>query len=216
MKLENYIRTKEDEYVIRQMNLNGDSYEITAQLNVEELEGTHFDTFATTEQTIVQAMNLAFAGTGWRCESSLTKKRTIKKTNASAWEILKQAVKTYRAEPVIDSLNKIVTFVEKRGSDRGVYFSIQLNLKSVGQQAQTTDFYTRIIPVGKDGLTIEAVNGGKKYLEDYTYSPKVKTYYWKTSVTRCLKALWKMQGKNCMTLHTRLLQILVMCLTWQR
>ena len=179
MKLENYIRTKEDEYVIRQMNLNGDSYEITAQLNVEELEGTHFDTFATTEQTIVQAMNLAFAGTGWRCESRLTKKRTIKKTNASAWEILKQAVKTYRVEPVIDSLNKIVTFVEKRGSDRGVYFSSQLNLKSVGQQAQTTDFYTRIIPIGKDGLTIESVNNGVKYLEDHTYSPKIKTYCWK-------------------------------------
>ena len=179
MKLENYIRTKEDEYVIKQINLNDDSYEITAQLNVEELEGTHFDTFATTEQTIVQAMNLAFAGTGWRCESSLTKKRTIKKTNASAWEILKQAVKTYRVEPVIDSLNKVVTFVEKRGNDRGVYFSSQLNLKSVGQQAQTTDFYTRIIPVGKDGLTIESVNNGIKYLEDHTYSPKVKTYYWK-------------------------------------
>ena len=140
MKLENYIRTKEDEYVIRQMNLNGDSYEITAQLNVEELEGTHFDTFATTEQTIVQAMNLAFAGTGWRCESSLTKKRTIKKTNASAWEILKQAVKTYRAEPVIDSLNKIVTFVEKRGSDRGVYFSIQLNLKKLSKKARNLKF----------------------------------------------------------------------------
>lgn len=181
MKLENYIQTKEDEYVIKQINLNvnDDSYEITAQLNVEELEGEHFDTFASTEQTIVQAMNLAFAGTGWRCESSLTKKRTIKKTNASAWEILKQAVKTYRAEPVIDSLNKIVTFVEKRGSDRGVYFSSQLNLKSVGQQAQTTDFYTRIIPVGKDGLTIESVNNGVKYLEDHTYSPKIKTYYWK-------------------------------------
>lgn len=179
MKLENYIRTKEDEYVIKQINLNDDSYEITAQLNVEELEGTHFDTFTTTEQTIVQAMNLAFTGTGWRCESSLTKKRTIKKTNASAWEILKQAVKTYRVEPVIDSLNKVVTFVEKRGSYRGVYFSRQLNLKSVGQQAQTTDFYTRIIPVGKDGLTIESVNNGVKYLEDHTYSPKIKTYYWK-------------------------------------
>ena len=179
MKLENYIRTKEDEYVIKQINLNDDSYEITAQLNVEELEGEHFDTFTTTEQTIVQAMNLAFAGIGWRCVSGLTKKRTIKKTNASAWEILKQAVKTYRVEPMIDSLNKVVTFTEKRGSDRGVYFSSQLNLKSVGQQAQTTDFYTRIIPVGKDGLTIEAINGGKKYLEDHTYSPKVKTYYWK-------------------------------------
>lgn len=179
MTLENYIQTKDDEYVIKQINAKDNNYEITAQLNVEELEGTHFDTFTTTEQTIVQAMNLAFAGTGWRCVSSLTKKRTIKKTNASAWEILKQAAKTYRVEPMIDSLNKVVTFTEKRGSDRGVYFSSQLNLKSVGQQAQTTDFYTRIIPAGKDGLTIESVNNGIKYLEDHTYSPKVKTYYWK-------------------------------------
>lgn len=179
MTLENYIQTKDDEYVIKQINAKDNNYEITAQLNVEELEGTHFDTFTTTEQTIVQAMNLAFAGTGWRCVSGLTKKRTIKKTNASAWEILKQAVKTYRVEPMIDSLNKVVTFTEKRGSDRGVYFSSQLNLKSVGQQAQTTDFYTRIIPAGKDGLTIESVNNGIKYLEDHTYSPKVKTYYWK-------------------------------------
>lgn len=180
MKLENYIQTETDEYVIKQIQINnGNNYDITAQLNIDELEGTHFDTFFTTEQTIEQAMNLALAGTGWLCKCDLTKKRTIKKTNTSAWEIIKQVVKTYRVEPVIDSLNKVITFVEKRGSNRGVYFSSQLNLKSVATQAQTTDFYTRIIPVGKDGLTIESVNAGKKYLEDCTYSPKVKTYYWK-------------------------------------
>lgn len=179
MKLENYIQTKADEYVIKQININNGNYDITAQLNIDELEGTHFDTFSTTEQTVEQTMNLALAGTGWLCKCDLTKKRTIKKTNTSTWEVIKQIVKTYRVDPIIDSLNKVITFVEKRGSNRGVYFSSQLNLKSVATQAQTTDFYTRIIPVGKDGLTIESVNAGKKYLEDYTYSPKVKTYYWK-------------------------------------
>lgn len=179
MILENYIQTETDEYVIKQININDNYYDITAQLNIDELEGTHWETFKTTEQTALQAANMALAGTGWTCTCDITKKRTITKTNVYTWDILKQIVKTYRVEMIIDSLNKNITFVEQRGSDRGVYFSSQLNLKSVGKQAQTTDFYTRIIPVGKDGLTIESVNGGKKYLENHTYSTKNKTYYWK-------------------------------------
>ena len=179
MRLENYIQTETDEYVIKQININDNYYDITAQLNIDELEGTHWETFKTTEQTALQAANMALAGTGWTCTCDITKKRTITKTNVYTWDILKQIVKTYRVEMIIDSLNRHITFVEQRGSDRGVYFSSQLNLKSVGKQAQTTDFYTRIIPVGKDGLTIESVNGGKKYLENHTYSTKNKTYYWK-------------------------------------
>lgn len=179
MRLENYIQTETDEYVIKQININDNYYDITAQLNIDELEGTHWETFKTTEQTALQAANMALAGTGWTCTCDITKKRTITKTNVYTWDILKQIVKTYRVEMIIDSLNKNITFVEQRGSDRGVYFSFQLNLKSIGKQAQTTDFYTKIIPVGKDGLTIESVNGGKKYLENHTYSTKNKTYYWK-------------------------------------
>ena len=179
MMLENYIQTQEDEYVIKQITLNGNYYDITAQLNIDELEGTHWEIFATTEQTVQQTANLALAGTGWTCVCDISKKRSIKKTNVYTWDILKQIVKTYRLEMIIDSLNKNIKFVEKRGEDKGVYFSSQLNLRSVGKQAQTADFYTRIIPVGKDGLTIEAINGGKKYLENHTYSSKNKTYYWK-------------------------------------
>ena len=179
MLLENYIQTENDEYVIKQISINGNYYDITAQLNIDELEGTHWETFTTTEQTIQQAANLALAGTGWTCKCDISKKRSIKKTNVYTWDILKQIVKTYRVEIIIDSLNKNITFVEKRGEDKGVYFSSQINLKAVGKQAQTTDFYTIILPVGKDGLTIESVNNGKKYLENYTYSSKKKTYYWK-------------------------------------
>lgn len=179
MILENYIQTERDEYVIKQIVLNGNYYDITTKLNIDELEGTHWETFTTTEQTVQQTANLALAGTGWTCKCDLGKKRSIKKTNVYTWDVLKQIVKTYRVEIIIDSINKNITFIERRGEDKGVYFSSQLNLRSVGKQAQTADFYTRIIPVGKDGLTIEAINGGKKYMENHTYSSKNKTYYWK-------------------------------------
>ena len=37
-------------------------------------------------------------------------------------------------------------------------------------------FYTRLIPLGKDGIGIEWL--GKPYLENYQYSSKIKTYVW--------------------------------------
>lgn len=181
LKEENYLQTEDAEYVIKGMDYSSDNSNatVTAQLNIDELEGTYFDTFNTTEQTLKNAIDLALAGTGWSCTCALTKKRTLKLTNKYTWDIIKQAIKTYRVEVIIDSLNKKLTFVEQRGSDKGVYFTDQLNLKKVGKKSDTNTFYTRIIPVGKDGLTIESVNGGKKYLENYQYSTKVKTYYWK-------------------------------------
>ena len=42
--------------------------------------------------------------------------------------------------------------------------------------SDTYDFYTRLIPLGKDGIGIEWL--GKPYLENYQYSSKIKTYVW--------------------------------------
>lgn len=179
LKLENYIQTMTDEYVIKSIDTYGTTVEITASINKDELEGTFFESFITTEQTIKECMQLALAGTGWTVTCDLTKKRTVKVTNKYVWDIIKQVIKTYRVEIKIDSLNKNLTFVEQRGEDRGVYFTNQLNLKKLSKNTDTADFYTRLIPVGKDGLTIESVNAGKKYIENYQYSKKIRTFYWK-------------------------------------
>jgi hypothetical protein len=82
-------------------------------------------------------------------------------------------------EPVFDTLNKKVSFYNKRGKDKGVYFLKGLNLKKLQKKSTTYDYYTRIIPVGADGLTIESVNDGKNYLENYQYTDKILTYIWK-------------------------------------
>ena len=179
--LEDIIRTRTNEYVIKQKNGLADdgTYTVTAKLNIDELEGTPFISFDTTEKTALEAAQLALAGTGWTCECDVKKKRTIRMTNASSWEILKKIVDTYMLEMQIDSINKVIRLKEKFGSYKGAYFTDQINLISLESQANTNDFYTRIYPIGKDGLTIESVNNGSTVLENHIYSSKNKTYIWK-------------------------------------
>lgn len=179
LDLESYIITKTDEFVIKQKNLNSNGgYDITASLNIEELEGKAITKFETVEQTSLNTADLALAGTGWVCECTVQKKRTIRLTNTSAWLVLKKIVDTFRLEMKIDSLNKKIIFQDKVGVDKGIYYTDELNLKSIDIQSNSTDFYTRILPLGKDGLTIESV-AESKIIENYTYSNKKKTYIWK-------------------------------------
>ena len=179
LKEEYYIRTKEDEYVIRKRKTGTQFNEYTAQLNVEELEGAVFPYgFESKEQTIRACLEFAFEGTGWKvgvCQ--ITKKRTINKDEeTNAWEVLQDCLSTYRTECKINSLTKTIDIYEQIGSDRGRYFIEGLNLKKLTVTSDTYDFYTRLIPLGKDGIGIEWL--GKPYLENYQYSSKIKTYVW--------------------------------------
>ena len=179
LKEEYYIRTKEDEYVIRKRKTGAQFNEYTAQLNVEELESAVFPYgFESKEQTIRACLEFAFGGTGWKvgvCQ--ITKKRTINKDEeTTAWNVLQDCLSTYRVECKIRSLEKTVDIYEQIGADRGRYFIEGLNLKKLTVTSDTYDFYTRLIPLGKDGIGIEWL--GKPYLENYQYSSKIKTYVW--------------------------------------
>lgn len=179
LKEEYYIRTKDDEYVIRKKKTGVKFNEYTAQLNVEELEGAVFPYgFESKEQTIRACLEFALEGTGWKvgvCQ--ITKKRTINKDEeTNAWDVLQDCLSTYRVECKIRSLEKTIDIYEQIGADRGRYFIEGLNLKKLTVTSDTYDFYTRLIPLGKDGIGIEWL--GKPYLENYQYSSKIKTYVW--------------------------------------
>ena len=181
LKVEHYIRTKEDEFVLRAVKTGSEFNEYTAQLNVEELETQAFPYgFESQEQDIRSCLEFAFEGTGWTVgECSITKKRTINFDKpATAWDVLQQCLSTYRVECKIDTINKRIDIYEQIGSDKGCYFVEGLNLRKLTVNSDTYDFYTRLIPLGKDGINIEWLTG-KLYLENYQYSSKVKTIVWK-------------------------------------
>lgn len=181
---ETYIRTKTDEFVVKAKGGNSKDNKtlFTCKLNVEELEGTIFDRFESVEQKIIDCLNLAVVSTGWtinmdKCTNN--KRRTIRMTNCNSWTIIQKAKKLYGIEFKFDTLNKVIIIYDKVGLDKGAYFIDSLNLRALQTQGNSYGFYTRIIPIGKNGLTIASVNGGKIYLENKQYSNKTLTYYWK-------------------------------------
>ncbi|MCI6636788.1 MAG: phage tail protein, partial [Lachnospiraceae bacterium] len=181
LKEEYYIRTKTDEYVIKAVEKGEQFNKYTAVLNVEELEGTAFPYgFESQEQTIKACLEFAFEGTGWNVGTcTVTKKRTIdEQESVTAWDVLQKCLSTYRCECIIHSLTKTIDIYDRIGSDKGCYFMEGLNLRKISLKSDTYDFYTRIYPIGKDGITPEWLTG-KDYIDNFQYSSKIKAYVWK-------------------------------------
>lgn len=179
---EAYVRTKIDEYIIKEVQPDSSDLwcSVKATLNVEDLEGICWPRFESVEQKIDDCLKLAIAGTGWAIGScTVTRRRTIRKTECSGWDIIQQARKTYRCEIWFDTIEKKIHIAEKRGQDKGMYFTDTLNLRKLAIQSTSYDFCTRIKAEGKDGLTFKEINGGKDYVENHQYSNKVLTKYWK-------------------------------------
>lgn len=59
----------------------------------------------------------------------------------------------------------------------GSYLTRELNLKKNELKGKSSDLVTRLFLYGKDNLSFADVNGGKAYVEDFSYSTKVKSRY---------------------------------------
>ena len=177
---EYYIRDEKDEYVVKEKTVStGGGAEYVAALNLEELEAKPWHTFSVKDSTIDEAARLALAGTGWTVgECTVTKKRNAGMMRVSSLGVIEKLCTAFMCERVYDTQNKTVSFYEKVGDDKGVYFTRSLNLKKMTRKDSSYDYYTRIIPVGENGITIEDVNDGKNYLENFQYSSKIRTYIW--------------------------------------
>jgi phage minor structural protein len=177
---EMYVQTENDEYVIKEISQDTNGFpNIVAALNLEELEAKAWKTASFTDVTITEAARTLLAGTGWVVgECDIEKVRNVGMMKVSTLEGLQNLCTAFMCDPVYDTINKTVSFYGQRGEDKGSYFLKGLNLKKLQKKASSYDFYTRIVPIGENDLTIESVNDGKNYLENYQYSDKVRTYIW--------------------------------------
>lgn len=181
IETEYYIQTQEDEYVVKERTQSMDGFpQYVAVLNLEELEGKPWGSFSAKESTVDEAARLALAGTGWIVgECDVKKKRNAGMLKVTSRDIIEKLAAAFLCEIVYDTKNKTVSFYNEVGEDKGAYFIRGLNLKKLNKKSDSYDYYTQIIPIGANNLTIEKVNDGKNYLENYQYSDKKRTYIWK-------------------------------------
>ena len=177
---EGYIETKDHCFVIKGINSNFKNCNVIAKLNVEELEGKFLKKFEAVEATAKATINSILVNTGWSVGySNVKKKRTTRRESKNAFELIQVVKKIFNCDIVFDTKNKQILIYDNLGSYKGEYIRENMNLTNITAQSDSYDFYTRLEAEGKEGLTFSDINNGKSYVEDYSYSSKVKTFYWK-------------------------------------
>ncbi|MBR6983874.1 MAG: phage tail protein [Ruminococcus sp.] len=173
---EYYVETAEDRFVVKEVHPGYRNTRYVCKLDLEALEKKIFTLFSAEKKTITQAATTALSGTGWTVSTTITKKRSVQVVKKTALEVLYKIRDAFMCEIQFDTINHVVYFKTQIGSDKGVYLRSDVNLRSLSPTYDSYEYYTRLIPIGKDGLEID--NDGKNYVENYTYSNKIRTLIW--------------------------------------
>ena len=149
---EYYIEDQDDEYVIKEKSVSTDGFlQFVAALNLEELEAKPWSSFSITDSTIEDAAKLALAGSGWTVgECTVTKKRNAGILQTNTLGVIQKLCTAFMCDVSYDTKNKKVSFYEQIGQDKGTFFLTGLNLRRLQRRGSTYDYYTRIIPIGKN------------------------------------------------------------------
>lgn len=120
------------------------------------------------------AMTYALQNTDWSVgEVRITAAKSFETQDTNPLELLELISDVYSAELVFHSLTKTVDLMKHQGKDNGLIFHFRKNLKSLERVIDTSNLITRLYAKGKDGLTFASINGGKPYLENFSYTNEV-------------------------------------------
>ncbi|EPM6712402.1 phage tail spike protein [Listeria innocua] len=142
-------------------------YDLTFSVRKEEHK---FDA-----ETAEVSMAYALEGTEWSVGTvNVRTKRTWTSTEKNALSILRTVADLHGGDLVFDCPNRLVHLLTVYGTDSGALFAYKKNMKSIKRVVDTRSLVTRLYAIGSEGLTFADINGGKAYVEDYTYSSDIR------------------------------------------
>lgn len=136
--------------------------------------------------TAGEVMTHALTGTGWTVGiANVTTLRTYEHNETNPLELLRTVQQNHGGDLVFDNNAKKVSLVTQSGRNQGVGFFYGRGLNEARRIADTTSLVTRLHVVNADGLTIATANGGKPYIDDFSFTNEVRvaTYEFKSGTT---------------------------------
>lgn len=120
-------------------------------------------------------MAFALAGTGWQVGTvNVATLRTWDCQEKNALSILRMVQNIHGGDLIFHSRDRRVDLLTFSGTDSGALFAYRKNLTGIKRVVDTRSLVTRLYAIGKDGMTFATINGGKEYVEDFTYSNEVR------------------------------------------
>lgn len=121
--------------------------------------------------TIREGLEMLLQDTAWgvgQVDEDSTEKYSMKEIKKTKLWFINQWAKITQREIQWDSLNRLVNYIEKKETIVTTSFRYRKNLKSIKRKV-TPPVATRIYGYGKNGIDFSGLNGGKAYIEDYSW-----------------------------------------------
>lgn len=191
IKPENIIEVAGERYRARRITTSRQGRKVTLEVYAEarfydlatagQIEGREF------RQVIAgDVMAIALRGTGWTVDvANVSTRRTYEVEDTNPLELLRTVQANHGGDLIFDNNNRKVSLVTSSGRDAGVAFFYGNGLTDAKRVVDTTSLITRIYARNADGLTIASLNGGKAYLDDFSFTSEVReaTYDFKSGTS---------------------------------
>ena len=168
-------------YLIKAIDEGQTTVNIKAELDLDELSRDMFLNYTNGSDTVVNTISKALPD-GWTVQDHayFNQRRTIELEAATPLDVIDACPDTYNVVFRFDNNARVIHIYNPDSEEiSGVFLTDELNLKSVNFKGKSSGFATRLYAKGKDSLTFADINGGKDYVEDFSYSDKVISVYWK-------------------------------------
>ena len=185
------IEDEKNRYVVKKIDEHSDFVTVVCNVDLDDWKSEVFQEFRTTNAMLAEVLS-TIVPDGWQIigAGQFTKRTTIEETEGeplkcvTAADILLPAAEAYSCVFNFNSVKKTIEAIDPTSfKASGDFFTDELNLKNLGYVGDSTEFATRLYAFGKkdeegNPLTFESINGGKPYVEDYTYSDKIISVGW--------------------------------------
>lgn len=172
-------------YVVKGINERKTATTINAELDLSGLDSKGYTNFTRKTESFYNVSRDILDGTGWTIvDAELVSKRTsLDLKDVTTRDILEHCTNStaYNTCYSFDTINKIIYCIKPQNNTTptGTYFTDELNLTDMTFKGSSSGLVTKLYAFGKDGLDISSVNGGKRYIENHTYTDKVIVAIWR-------------------------------------
>ena len=167
-------------YKVKQIDAGAHDAKIVCQLDIDIWRATLNVNYDSGTKTVNQQIT-AVLPTGWTINdrASVNIGRTIT-GDLTPYDVCVECTNVYNVYIRWDNKNKVVTIYPKAmGTPVGAFATRELNLKEINYKGKSNDLVTRLYAYGKDGLSFADINGGKPYVDNFTYTNKIICGIWR-------------------------------------
>lgn len=173
--------TENQTYIVKTIDAGNRVADIGCQLDLDIWRATMYLDYKSGSKTAYNIINAVRPGLGWVVQGAETdtKKRSIEMDGPTALDIILDVEDLFGYRVRFDNHKRIATIIipDNIGQSNS-YVVDSVNLRKANFKGKSADLYTRLYPVGKDGLRIGPISGNKDYVENRTYTNEIISKVW--------------------------------------